>query len=106
MKNSKAAAQHSQDLLSDLQALGAEATAMISDSAGEYGEEALQALRNKLDVAQERFSEIYGETKKRAIQAAGRADEVIRENPYQAALIGAGIGLVVGILVGRASNSD
>jgi ElaB/YqjD/DUF883 family membrane-anchored ribosome-binding protein len=55
-------------------------------------------FREKLDALKQNFDEVAQIAKKQAVE--GTADW-IKEHPYQAIGIGAGVGFVIGLLVGR-----
>ena len=103
MKNAKEATPPN-ELLHDLQALVAEAEAMISDSGAEHSAEAVDSLQARFHAAQERFADAYAGARKRVIAGAKCTDAAIRENPYQALAIAAGVGLLAGVLLGRRSK--
>ena len=104
MKNHKEAATTPSDLIANMQALVGEAQTMMSESASEYSSEALAQLRARFAAAQERITALYDDAKKKVVAGARYTDTTIRENPYQALAIAAGIGLVVGVLVSRRSK--
>ncbi len=101
MKNHKEPAQSPKEILHDLHALVAEAEKMMGDSVTEHTEDAVNSLRDRFDAAQERLGVIYEGARKRVVAGAKYTDEAIRANPYQSIAIAAGIGLLVGVLVGR-----
>ena len=104
MKNNKSSAQTPKDLLNDLQALVAEAEKMMGESISEHTADAVSALRSRYDAASERMGELYEGARKRVVAGAKCTDEAIRENPYQSMAIAAGVGLLVGVLLGRRSK--
>jgi ElaB/YqjD/DUF883 family membrane-anchored ribosome-binding protein len=105
MKNHKeSTAQTPKDLLNDLHALVNEAEKMMSESVGEHTEEAIATIRERFEAAQERFADLYAGARKRVVAGAKYTDETIRANPYQSIAIAAGVGLLVGVLLGRRSN--
>jgi ElaB/YqjD/DUF883 family membrane-anchored ribosome-binding protein len=104
MKNNKDTAQTPKELLHDLQALVAEAEAMIADSVTEHSAEAIDSLRSRFVAAQERCADAYAGARKKVIAGAKYTDESIRANPYQSLAIAAGLGLLVGVLLGRRSK--
>lgn len=105
MKNkSESTAQTPKDLLNELQALVAEAEKMMGDSLSEHTEDAVSSLRTRFDAAQERLSDLYAGAKTRVVAGAKCTDAAIRENPYQALAIAAGVGLLAGVLLGRRSK--
>lgn len=103
MKNNQPATTP-KELLHDLQMLVTEAEAMISDSVTEHSADAVESIRARFAAAQERFSEVYAGARKKVIAGAKCTDEAIRANPYQSIAIAAGVGLVVGVLLGRRSK--
>jgi ElaB/YqjD/DUF883 family membrane-anchored ribosome-binding protein len=101
MKNNKDTAHTPKELLGELQALVAEAETMMADSLSEHTAEAIGNLRERFGAAQERFADMYDSTKKRVVAGAKQTDAAIRENPYQSMAIALGVGVLVGVLVGR-----
>lgn len=102
MKNNTAStAQTPNDLLNDLHTLVAEAEKMMSSSVSEHTEDAISALRSRFDAAQERLTGLYSSARTKVAAGAKYTNETIRANPYQSLAIAAGIGLLVGVLVGR-----
>ena len=104
MKNNKDTAHTPKDLLHELQALVAEAEVMIADSVTEPPAEAIDSLRSRFVAAQERFADAYAGARKKVIAGAKYTDETIRANPYQSLAIAAGLGLLIGVLLGRRSK--
>ena len=104
MKNNQATAHTPKELLTELQTLVAEAEKMMGDSLAEHSEDAISALRSRVGAAQERFADIYEGAKKKVVAGAKYTDTTIRENPYQALAIALGVGLLVGVLLGRRSK--
>jgi len=89
----------------DLKALLHEAEQALSDTAGEAGEkfdELRERLREALDSGKYSFDRVKTEATRRAKQA----DQLVRDNPYYAIGVAAGVGALIGILVSRSlSNS-
>lgn len=106
MKNNRTVtpAQTPEELLQDLRALVSEAEAMLGDSLKEHSSEAVEALRARYEATQERLAEFYAGAKKKVVAGARYTDEAIRTHPYQSIAIAAGVGLLVGVLLGRNSN--
>ena len=104
MKNQKDTVHTSKELFTEMQALVAEAQAMMADPESEQSTDALGALHDRFEAAQERFHELYAGARKQVVAGAKRADETIRDNPYQSITIAAGVGLLVGLLLGRRSQ--
>jgi ElaB/YqjD/DUF883 family membrane-anchored ribosome-binding protein len=104
MKNNKEKTHTPKELLAELQALAGEAQSMMADSLSEHSAEAMAGLRERFDAAHEKFSDLYDGAKKKVVDGAKYTDTTIRENPYQALAVAAGVGLLVGLLVGRRSK--
>ena len=105
MKNRHtSAAQTPADLLNDLRTLVVDAEKMLESSVSEHTEDAVNALRTRYEAASERMGEIYASAKKNVTAGAKYTDETIRANPYQSIAIAAGVGLLVGVLIGRRNS--
>ncbi|MEX2044451.1 MAG: hypothetical protein WD941_03795 [Opitutus sp.] len=96
--------QTPQALLNDLSTLVLEAEKMVGASLTEHTQDAMDALRTRYAAAQERVGEFYDSAKQNVTDGAKYTDQTIRANPYQSIAIAAGVGLLVGLLVGRRSQ--
>jgi ElaB/YqjD/DUF883 family membrane-anchored ribosome-binding protein len=92
--------RHTQAISNDVGRLAEDARALLTATADVGGEKVGEA-RQRLAAALERGREIYGNVRERTVEGARAADEVVRENPYQAIAIGFGVGALVGYLVAR-----
>lgn len=84
----------------DLKDLIQEAEQALSHSAGETGEkfeELRERLRSAIDHGRTTFENLRSET----VRHAKQADALIRDNPYYAIGVAAGVGALIGILVSR-----
>ncbi len=97
-------AQTPEELLQDLRAVVSEAEKMLAAPVTEHNEEQVSALRAKLELAQERFADLYEGAKKKVIAGAKYTDETIRTHPYQSIAVALGLGLVLGVVLGRRSK--
>ena len=88
-------AQTPEELLQDLRNLITEAEAMASDSLKEHSAEAIEALRQRFEAAQERMTQLYAGARRKVVAGAHYADDKIRENPYQSIAIAAGVSTVI-----------
>jgi ElaB/YqjD/DUF883 family membrane-anchored ribosome-binding protein len=104
MKSNNAITHTPQELFDEMKALASEAQAMMGNSITEHSAEAMAQLRERFEDAQARFADVYDNAKKKVVAGARSTDDAIRENPYQALAIAAGVGLLVGLLVGRRSK--
>lgn len=89
----------------DLKALLHEAEQALSHTAGEAGDK-FDELRGRLRTALDSGKYSLDRLRTEATRRAKQADELVRENPYYAVGIAAGIGAVIGILVSRNCNSS
>jgi ElaB/YqjD/DUF883 family membrane-anchored ribosome-binding protein len=102
--NSTAADVTKEQLVRDFKVLVADAEALLKATAGQSGE-ALAAMRAKvgesLAVAKVKMTEAEQAALVKAKAAAEATDHYVHENPWQAVGIAAGVGLVIGLLIGR-----
>ena len=93
-------------LFEDLQAVVREAEALLKATAGQAGDK-VQEVRSRAEqtIKQARSSldDMENQALRRAKEMAGEADSYVRENPWQAIGVAAGIGLLVGLLLSRRS---
>jgi ElaB/YqjD/DUF883 family membrane-anchored ribosome-binding protein len=101
MKNNKETAYTAKELATELKSLLAEAEAMISSSGSDHNPEAVGSLHSRFVEAQERLSDAYDGARERVIAGAKSVDAAIRENPYQTMAVALGVGVLVGVLIGR-----
>ena len=104
-KTHKAAVDTESTTSADLKALLHEAEQALSntaDSAGEKFDELRGRLREALDSGKYSLENIRAEATRRAKQA----DQLVRDNPYYAVGIAAGVGALIGILVARSCSSN
>jgi len=98
------APQSPSELLNDLRTLVVDAEKMLESSVSEHTDEAVSALRSRYEAASERMGEIYASARKNVTAGAKYTDQTIRANPYQSIAIAAGVGLLVGVLIGRRNS--
>ena len=97
-------AQTPDELLQDLRDVVSEAEKMLSTSAQGFSTETVEAMRTKLENAQTRLADFYEGTKQKVVAGAKYTDEAIRTHPYQSITIALGVGLLVGVLLGRRTH--
>lgn len=101
MKNNPESTHTPAELLKELQTLVVEAEHMMADSLSEHSTEAMESLRRRFGATQARLSEFVDGAKRKLADGAKCTDEAIRANPYQSIAIALGVGLLLGVLVGR-----
>jgi len=93
-----------QKLKDDLRRVVADVEGLLKVTAGQVGErvgEARARAEETLKGARARLSELEQQAKDRAGDMAGEADTYVRDNPWQAVGIAAGVAFLLGILVSR-----
>ena len=94
----------SEQLRAELKALSDTLEEVLNTSTDKSKEE-LSKLRSKAESALKESRDRLGETSdalaKQTREAAARADEYVRENPWAGVGIGAAVGVVIGMLLTR-----
>jgi ElaB/YqjD/DUF883 family membrane-anchored ribosome-binding protein len=91
-------------LFEDMQAVVRDAEALLKATAAQGGEKVQEArarTEESLRQAKARLASVEDEALKRARALAGEAEEYMRDNPWHAMGIAAGVGLVLGLLISR-----
>lgn len=89
-----------QKLISDLKVVMADAEELIKATAGQAGEKLTQ-IRARLATAVDSAKVTCRGLEEKTAVAAKAADQKIREHPYESIGVAFGLGLLVGVLVGR-----
>src|SRR6476646_4758681 len=105
MNESNSMSNKSQAVNEDLSSLAEDARALMSATSEVAGEKVAEA-RKRLAAALENSKQIYGRLREKAIDGAKAADEVVRENPYQAMGIALAAGAIVGFLLARSCSRE
>lgn len=87
-------------LVDDLRVLSHDAEAMLRETAGQTGEKVME-LRGRLAASLESAKATYRRLEEKAVAGAKVADKTIREHPYESIGAAFGVGLLIGVLVGR-----
>lgn len=97
MARTKVVKNDIQTLLDDAQALFKEASSLTGDKADELRGKAQDLLEDALEKAQN----LQAAAVEKGKEVAVTADTYVRDNPWRAVAISAGIGIVAGLLLGR-----
>jgi ElaB/YqjD/DUF883 family membrane-anchored ribosome-binding protein len=84
-------------LVSDAQELFREAAAATGEKAEELRSKGLTLLESAVESAQHAQAVAFEKGK----EVAKRTDDYVHENPWRAVAISAGVGLLVGLVIGR-----
>ena len=94
----------SEKLLRDLKTVVDDAEALLQATAAQTGER-VEGIRERakasLKQAKTRLGEGVGEALEQVREPAASTDEYVRENPWQAVGVAAGVGLLLGLLISR-----
>jgi ElaB/YqjD/DUF883 family membrane-anchored ribosome-binding protein len=94
----------SEQLIADFKVVVADAEALLKATANQGGEK-LAEVRAKaeesLRVVKARMAEAQAALLARTKAAAKATDAYVHENPWKAVGVAAGVGLVIGLLIGR-----
>lgn len=89
---------------SDVKTLVKDAQALLTAAAALTGEKA-EELRGKgmqlLDVAMGKASQVQGQAVVKGKELAQSADVYVKDNPWRTIAAAAGVGLLVGVILGR-----
>lgn len=108
MKNrhdSATTAETPEQLVEHISRLMAEAEAMLAGPVTEQASGRMADIKHRLEDAKERLGEVYGRARRGVIAGAKYTDETIRSHPYQSIAIAVGVGVLLGVLIRRSSNS-
>ncbi len=87
-------------LVSDLKAVVRDAEELMKATVGHAGEK-VNEVRHRLTAALEAAKATCLRLEERTVAAAKVTDQCIREHPYESIGVAFGVGLLVGVLVGR-----
>jgi ElaB/YqjD/DUF883 family membrane-anchored ribosome-binding protein len=96
--------QATQKLVTDLKVLAADAEELVKATAAETGDRIVQ-VRGKIQESvadlKPRLAQAQLVLTENARMAASSADAMVRDKPWIAISVAAGVGLLVGLLIGR-----
>ncbi len=91
-------------LVQDFRTVVADAEELLKATASQAGEKvavARERIQDSLHQAKVKLAEAEDVIVQRSKQAARATDDYVRENPWQAVGAAAGVGLLIGLLIGR-----
>ncbi len=84
----------------DLKAVVRDAEVLLKATAGEAGDK-LSDMRERLGEALESAKDTCHTLQEHTVAAAKATDKTIREHPYESIGVAFGVGLIIGVLIGR-----
>lgn len=97
-------AMQREKLMADMRTVVADAEELLKMTADEMGDSALalrERLKDRMAQAKESLVSLQAMATDKAKAAGHAADEYVHEHPWKSVAIGAGIGVIVGMLIGR-----
>ena len=91
-------------LMSDLQVVIGDAEALLrmtSDEVGEGASDLRRRIMDRMNQAKAELAHVQQMAVAKVKEAGHATDEFVHENPWKSIGIAAGVGLVVGLLIGR-----
>ncbi len=89
------------ELVENLRELINEAEKMIVETASAQMDETVAELREQLEMKLDHLRANYRDAEERLLTTAAAADQSIRQKPYQAMGIAAGVGILIGMWMSR-----
>lgn len=106
MKNRHdASTETPEQLIEHINRLMAEAEAMIAGPVTDVAQSRLADLKDRLESARDKVSHAYKAARNGVVAGAKYTDNQIRQHPYQSLGIALGVGVLLGVLVGRSSSN-
>lgn len=103
-RHTQAVDQSVDDIISEFRDLAASIDELLAASGGEGGE-ALNELKAKATDRLKQAKAAITKVERDAVQAAKnvavKSDDYVHENPWTSIAVGAGVGLILGLLIGR-----
>lgn len=91
-------------LISDFKVVVADAEELLRVTAGQAGEKAVELrskIQSRLADAKLQLADTQAALVEKARMAGRATDDYVHENPWRSVGIAAGVGLVIGLLIGR-----
>lgn len=91
-------------LVADFRAVIADTEELLKITAGQAGEKAAELrvrLQENLVLAKEKLADAQAAAIEKTKAAAAATDDYVHDNPWRAVGVAAGVGLIIGLLIGR-----
>ncbi|MBC8039018.1 MAG: DUF883 family protein [Opitutaceae bacterium] len=105
MSTKKASAESPEQIMENLRTLIAEAEKTLGAEFTEGAEESMGALRERLAEAKQKAEHYLLIVRDKVVQGAKQTDIAIRAHPYESLAIALGVGVLLGVLLGRKSSN-
>lgn len=97
-------ASQREKMIADLRLVVSDAEELLKMTADEMGEAAVglrERLQDRLSQARQRLLTLQSTVTDNAKAAGRAADDYVHEHPWQSVAIGAGVGMLLGLLIAR-----
>ncbi len=101
---SELTAMQREKMIADLRLVVSDAEELLRMTAGEMGEAAISLrgrLQDRLSQAKDKLLTLQSAVSDNAKAAGRAADDYVHDHPWQSVAIGAGVGVVIGLLISR-----
>ncbi len=101
---SELTAMQREKMITDLRLVVSDAEELLRMTAGEMGEAAISLrgrLQDRLSQAKDKLLTLQSAVSDNAKAAGRAADDYVHDHPWQSVAIGAGVGVVIGLLISR-----
>jgi ElaB/YqjD/DUF883 family membrane-anchored ribosome-binding protein len=95
-----------EQIIEHISRLMAEAEAMLAGPVADQVSGKISDLKDRLSDARDKMGDMYSQARKKVIAGAKYTDDTIREYPYYSIGVALGVGVLLGVVVGRAFNHD
>lgn len=93
-----------EQIIEHISRLMAEAEAMLAGPVAEQASGKLNDLKDRLNDARGKMGDMYTRAREGVVAGARYTDQTIRDYPYYSIGIAVGVGLLVGVLLGRSTT--
>lgn len=93
-----------EQIIEHISRLMAEAEAMLAGPVAEQASSKLNDLKDRLNDTRDKMSDMYTRARTKVVESARYTDQTIRDYPYYSIGIAVGVGLLVGVLLGRSTK--
>lgn len=97
-------AETPEQIIEHISRLMGEAEAMLAGPVAEQMSGKIADLKDRLSDARDKMGDMYTQARKKVIAGAKYTDETIREYPYYSLGIALGLGVLVGVFLGRSTK--
>lgn len=95
-----------EQIIEHISRLMAEAEAMLAGPVADQVSGKLSDLKDRLNDARDRMGDMYDRARKSVVAGARYTDETIREYPYYSIGVALGVGVLLGVVLGRSFSND